>query len=110
VVQREILADDEVVAYSHDSVPLAVLGADFDVRSVDGSLFVLLERHGVQVRSSLTNIHASHGEDVGWGDHEDTTLFLLLEQAHFDEGNRGVAFARTWFIEGRFQFSIVRVR
>lgn len=110
-MQREILADGEVVAYSHDAVPLAVLGgAEFDVRSVDGSLFVLLEQYGIQVRSSLTNIHASHGDEVGWGDHRGSTLFLLLEQAHFDEGNRGVAFSRTWFIEGRFQFSIVRVR
>lgn len=109
-VQREILADGEVVAYSHDSIPLDVLGADFDVRSVDGSLFALLERHGVRVRSSLTNIHASHGDEVGWGDHDRSTLFVLLEQAHFDDGNRGVAFSKTWFIEGRFQFSIVRVR
>ncbi|MGB0114531.1 MAG: GntR family transcriptional regulator [Ilumatobacteraceae bacterium] len=108
-VQREILADGEIVAYSHDAIPLAVLGADFDVRSVDGSLFVLLDDHGVDVRSSLTNIHASRGDDVGWGTDRDGELYVLLEQAHFDRGNRGVAFSRTWFIEGRFQFSIVRV-
>lgn len=108
--QREILADGEVVAYSHDAIPMAVLGGDVDLRSVDGSMFVLLERHGVNVRSSVTDIHASHGEDVGWGDLDDATLFVLLEQAHFDDINRGVAYSRTWFFEGRFQFSIVRIR
>lgn len=108
--QREILADGEIVAYSHDAIPMAVLPDDFDVRSVDGSMFVMLESHGVEARSSISNIHASHGEEVGWGDHDGTTLFVLLEQAHFDEANRGVAYSKTWFFEGRFQFSIVRVR
>jgi GntR family transcriptional regulator len=108
--QREIHADGDVVAYSHDAVPLAVLGDDFDVRSVDGSLFSLLEAHDIEVRSSLTGIHASHGEEIEWGDPAPHTLFVLLEQAHFDERNRGVAFSRTWFVEGRFQFSIVRMR
>ncbi|MFP5489267.1 MAG: GntR family transcriptional regulator [Acidimicrobiia bacterium] len=108
--QREILADGEVVAYSHDAIPLAVMGGDVDPREVDGSMFVLLERHGVHVRSSVTDIHASHGEEVGWGGHDEATLFVLLEQAHFDDSNRGVAYSRTWFFEGRFQFSILRVR
>jgi GntR family transcriptional regulator len=108
--QREITADGELVAYSHDALPRDVLAVDFDVRTVTGSLFALLERHGVEVRSSLTEIHASRGAEIGWGDHDDETLFVLLEQAHFDARSRGVAFSRTWFIEGRFQFSLARVR
>ncbi len=107
---REIMADGEVVAYSHDAIPTSVLGDDFDVRSVDGSMFTLLAEHEIEVRSSLTGIHASRGADIGWGDHPDGALYVLLEQAHFDAGNRGVAFSRTWFMEGRFQFSIVRMR
>lgn len=108
--QREILADGEVVAYSHDALPQAVLGEDFDMRTVDGSLFALLEEHDIEVRSSLTDIHASRGDDIGWSTYPADTLFVLLEQAHFDARSRGVAFSRTWFIEGRFQFSLVRVR
>lgn len=107
---REIMADGEIVAYSHDALLRSVLADDFDMRTVEGSLFELLERHGVEVRSSLTEIHASRGEDIGWGDHGENTLFVLLEQAHFDARSRGVAYSRTWFIEGRFQFSLVRVR
>ena len=108
--QREITADDELVAYSHDALPRDVLPVDFDVRAVEGSLFSLLERHGIEVRSSLTEIHASTGEEIGWGADAGRALFVLLEQAHFDVRGRGVAFSRTWFVEGRFQFSLTRVR
>ena len=108
--QREITADDELVAYSHDVLPREVLSDDFDVRTVEGSLFSLLERHGIEVRSSLTEIHASAGEEIGWGADAGAALFVLLEQAHFDIRGRGVAFSRTWFVEGRFQFSLTRVR
>lgn len=109
-VQREIFADGEVVAFSHDAIPMAILPAEFDVRTVDGSMFALLEGHGVVARASIASIHASHGREVSWGGMPDGTLFELLEQAHFDDANRGIAYSKTWFIEGRFQFSIVRVR
>lgn len=109
-IHCEILADGEVVAYSRDVIPTDVLGSGFDLRSVDGSLFTILEARDVDVRSSLTSIHASGGEDIGWGDHPDGALYVLLEQAHFDVRGQGVAFSRTWFTEGRFQFSIVRTR
>lgn len=107
---REITADDELVAYSHDAIPRDVMSADFDVRDIEGSLFALLDRHHVEVRSSLTEIHASRGEDIGWGDDAGRELFVLLEQTHFDVRGRAVAFSRTWFVEGRFQFSLTRVR
>lgn len=108
--QREITADGDVVAYSHDALPRAALSPEFDVRDVGGSMFALLERHGVEVRSSFSEVHASRGEDIGWGDHAPDSLFVLLEQAHFDVRGGGVAFARTWFVEERFQFSLTRVR
>ena len=108
--QREITADDEIVAYSHDTIPRDVLATDFDVRMVSGSLFNLLDRHDVHVTSALTGIHASTGHEIGWGDQPRGTLYVLLEQTHFDARSRAVAYSRTWFIEGRFQFNLVRVR
>lgn len=108
-IEREILADDEVVAFSRDAVPRSVLADDFELQSVDGSLFGLLERHGMRVRSALASVHSSDGHDIGWFEEPSHPLFLLLEQLHFDARSRGVAFSRTWFVEGRFQFSIVRV-
>jgi GntR family transcriptional regulator len=108
-IEREILADGETVAYGHDVVPAEVLPPGFDIRTMDGSLFAFLERHGITVRSSLANVHSSRGEEIGWGDHADA-VYLLLEQTHFDERDRSVAYSHTWFIEGRFQFTIIRVR
>jgi len=108
--QREIMADDEIVAYSHDTIPRDVLATDFDLRMVTGSLFNLLEQHDVHVTSALTAIHASTGNEIGWGDQPCGTLYVLLEQTHFDARSRAVAHSRTWFIEGRFQFNLVRVR
>ncbi|MEJ7798940.1 MAG: GntR family transcriptional regulator, partial [Ilumatobacter sp.] len=74
--EREITADGEVVAYSHDAIPLDVLGDDFDVRSVTGSMFGLLEERGIEVTTAITGIHASAGEDIGWGAHPQGTLFV----------------------------------
>lgn len=108
-LEREVLADDEVVAYGRDAVPRSVFDDGFELRSVDGSLFALLERHGVTVRSALVTVHASDGHDIGWFEEPSHPLFVLLEQLHFDDRNRGVAFSRTWFVEGRFQFSLLRV-
>ncbi len=109
-IHREIMADGEIVAYSHDTLPRDVVAEDFDVRAVAGSLFVLLERYDIEVRSSLTEVHASRGKEIGWGAHTDEVLFVLLEQTHFDVRNRAVLLSRTWFIEGRFQFSMMVVR
>ncbi|HRD99781.1 MAG TPA: GntR family transcriptional regulator [Ilumatobacteraceae bacterium] len=107
---REITADDDVVAYSHEVLPVDLLGADFDIRSVAGSMFGVMDAHGVVAASALTNLHASRGEEIGWGEHPADALFLLLEQTHFDTTGRAVVFSRTWFIEGRFQFTLIRVR
>ena len=108
-VQREILADHELVAYGRDVVPADVLPPGFDIRTMDGSLFSFLARHGISMRCSLANIHASRGDDIGWGDHTDAA-YLMLEQTHLDHADRPVAWSHTWFREGGFQFTLIRVR
>ena len=108
--RREITADGEIVAYSHDTIPRHVIAEDFDLLTVTGSLFGLLDEHGAYATSALTAIHASTGDEIGWGDEAPDALYVLLEQTHFDAKNRAVAFSRTWFVEGRFQFNLVRVR
>jgi GntR family transcriptional regulator len=109
VTQREIMADGELVAYSHDVIPRELLGDDFSITSVTGSLFSLLAANGVVAATALSSIHASDGSEIGWGDHPNGQLYLRLDQVHFDDRTRGVALARSWFVEGRFQFSLVRV-
>jgi GntR family transcriptional regulator len=107
--QREIMADGEPVAYSHDVVPRDLLGQDFSLTSVTGSLFSLLLDNGIVAATALSSIHASDGSEIGWGEHSAGQLYLRLDQVHFDDRTRGVAMTRSWFVEGRFQFSLVRV-
>jgi GntR family transcriptional regulator len=107
---REFTADGEPVAYSHEALPRDVLGPDLDVRAIHGSLFDLLDERGAGATSALTSLHAADASEIGWGVHAADALFLMLEQTHFDDLNRPVAYSRTWFVEGRFQFNLIRVR
>ena len=108
--ERSLTADGETVAFSHDVIPLQVLSKDFDPSEVDGSLFALLERHGVTVAVSVTDIDVTSGDHVGWGDRPDDALYLVLTQLHSDRSGIPVALARTYFVDGRFQFTLARHR
>lgn len=108
--ERAITADDETVAFSHDVIPRSILSADFSPTEVEGSLFALLERHGVEAVVAVTELHAAHGDHVGWGDRPADADYLLLVQLHSDAAGRPVLLASTWFVEGGFSFGLVRHR
>lgn len=107
---RAITADGEVVAYSRDILPLALLGPDFSTSEVTGSLFDLMEAHGVRAVSAVTEVHAVHDPETGWGKRPADPTYLLLRQLHFDHDGRAVALADTSFVEGRFGWGLVRHR
>jgi GntR family transcriptional regulator len=108
--ERSLTADGETVAFSYDVIPRAVFPPEFDPSEVSGSLFALLERHGVRAVVAITEIHAAHGEHIGWGDRPADASYLLLDQVHSDSRGVPVALASTYFIEGRFPFGLVRHR
>jgi len=108
--ERAITADGETVAFSSDVIPRAVFPPEFDPSEVAGSLFALLERHGVRAVVALTEVHAVHGEHIGWGMRPDDASYLLLVQLHSDSRGVPIALASTYFIEGRFPFALVRHR
>ena len=108
--ERALTADGETVAFSYDVIPVGLLGDDFDPREVTGSLFGLLERHGVSAVIAVTELHAAAGSDVGWGERPPDAVYLLLVQLHSDATGRPVALASTYFLEGRFPFGLVRHR
>ncbi len=109
-LRRTILADGEVVAYSYDLMPLDLLPPDVDPSELQGSIFEFFRtRLGVQPDHGLAEIHAVTSNHVGWGPEAAThNLFVLLVQRHFDDDDRLVLYSRTYFIEGRYAFSIVR--
>lgn len=110
MTERQLTADGRPVAFSYDVLPLDVLGEDLDVSEIEGSLYRLLESCGVQIAWAVAEVHAARGEEIGWGRRPRDPLYILLDQVHRAIEDRPVAWSRTYFLEGRFQFSLVRTR
>lgn len=110
-LDRAIYADDEVVAYSHDIIPAENLPAQVIAQLGTGSMFGVLDQIGYMPVRALAEIHAVNSPDVGWGSQRpESGLYILLDQVHFDRRGRVVAHSKTYFVEGRFQFVILRTR
>ncbi len=111
-LRRIICADGEVVAYSYDLLPRSVLPDDLDVDAIEGSLFAHLRGAlAIEPRFSVAEIHAVHSEHIAWGPEAAAhSLFVLLNQRHFDADGRLILYSRTYFIEGRYAFTIARER
>lgn len=109
-LRRTILADGEVVAYSYDLMPTQILPPDFDPDELDGSIFAFLRtRLRIYPERGIAEVHAVSSNHVGWGRGAAThDLFVLLNQLHYDTADRLVLYSRTYFIEGRYSFTIRR--
>lgn len=109
-LRRTILADGEVVAYSYDLIPMSVLPDPFDPDQLDGSLFECFrQRLGIEPSYGRAEIHAVHSDHIGWGRSSAAhNLFVLLNQLHYDAMDRLVLYSRTYFIEGRYNFTVYR--
>jgi len=109
-LRRTILADGQVVAYSYDLMPTRVLPDGFDPEQLTGSVFEFLqERLGIHAVHSIAEVHAVHSDHVGWGPEAAAhDLFVLLNQLHYDSADRLLMYSRTYFIEGRYSFTIFR--
>jgi GntR family transcriptional regulator len=108
--ERSILADGEVVAFSFDAIPAELLPGELDAATLEGSLFALLEENGMVPRTAVADLHAANGAILSLPDVDATSQFLMLEQTHYDTSSRPILFSRTYFLEGRFEFSILRTR
>ena len=110
-VHREILADGEVVAVSIDAIPARLVPAQEDATLGNGSVFAVLDRIGLTPARALAEIHAVRGIDVPIAEgHVADELLILLDQVHYDRAGEPVAYSKTYFVEGRFQFVILRTR
>ncbi len=110
-VHREILADGQVVAVSIDAIPAHLVPISEDATLGNGSVFALLDRIGLVPVRALAEIHAVRGTDVPIAEgHVADELLILLDQVHYDRFGQPVAYSKTYFVEGRFQFVILRTR
>lgn len=108
--ERAVLADGEVVAFSYDAIQMSLLGEGFDPVEVTGSLFELLRRHQVVPTTAVTELHAVADPSIGWEPRPGDGVYLLLDQVHYTDDGLATLASRTYFLEGRFQFSVLRVR
>ncbi|MGH8928757.1 MAG: GntR family transcriptional regulator [Acidimicrobiia bacterium] len=108
--ERALTASGTVVAFSYDAIDRRLLPSNFRPTTIEGSLFELLEHHGNRVTTAVTELHAVSGGDIGWGRRPRRAAHLLLSQVHYLDNSRPVMYSRTYFIEGRFTFSLVRTR
>lgn len=109
-LRRTITADAEVVAYSYDLIPAALLPPEFDCSSLSGSLFAFFRRElGIEPHHASAEVHAVNSRYIGWGPEAPAhNLFVMLNQLHYDGGSRLILYSRTYFIEGRYKFTIFR--
>lgn len=108
--ERAVLADGDVVAFSYDAIPRSVLPNGLDPTTVTGSLFRLLESHNILATTAVAEIHATRGRFIGWGERPRGAAYLLLDQVHYTSDGNPVLASKTYFLEGRFQFSVLRIR
>jgi GntR family transcriptional regulator len=70
----------------------------------------LLDTYGAHVATALTEVHAASGKEVGWGKRPLKAKYVMLSQVHYLDNARPVMFSNTFFVEGRFTFSLIRTR
>ena len=109
-LRRRITADGDVVAYSYDLIPRELLPERFDPEELNGSVFHYFEhRLGVHPTLGLARVHAVESAHIAWGRGASKhRLFILLDQLHYDAAHRLLAYSRTYFIEGAYEFQLTR--
>ena len=110
-LQRAVYADGEVVAYSYDVMPIKTLDAQMLERMGQGSVFEVFETIGITPARAMAELHAVSSQEIAWGPQKpEQGLFLLLDQVHFDRDGKPFMYSKSYFVEGRFQFVILRTR
>ena len=110
-LQRAVFADGEVVAYSYDVIPIKTLDAQMLERMGQGSVFKVFETIGITPARAIAELHAVSSQEIAWGPQKpEQGLFLLLDQVHFDKEGKPFMYSKSYFVEGRFQFVILRTR
>lgn len=108
-LERAVLADGEAVAFSYDAIPMALVPASMIDTIGEGSVFAAFRGNGVEPARALAELHAVRDPTLGWGRQRPRNgLYLLLDQVHYDRGSQKIMYSRTYFVEGRFQFVILR--
>ncbi|MGN6089552.1 MAG: GntR family transcriptional regulator [Actinomycetales bacterium] len=109
-IQRKILADDQTVAFSYDVLPRWAFPEEFKPSQLTGSVFGFLAEHaGPRPTRAVAEVHAVRSDDIGWDDEAGPDqLYVLLDQMQFDQFGRPFMHSKSFFLEGRFNFTVMR--
>lgn len=109
-LRRTILADGEVVAFSYDLIPVGIFPEGERPEVVDHSLFgYLRESLGMFPHHAVAELHAVQSDHIGWDLPAGRSgLYVLLDQVHYDRADVALLYSRTYFLEGRYAFTIRR--
>lgn len=109
-LRRSILADGEVVAYSYDLMPIGVFPEDENPEVIQDSLFSYLrQERDLHPHHAVARVHAVASDHIGWDvPASQPPLYVLLDQVHYDRDETPLLYSRTYFLEGRYEFTIMR--
>ncbi len=110
-IDRSFLADDEVVAFEHDLIDAAVLPDGVGATGITGSVFEFLEPLGLLPVQAVAHVRAVYDETVGWGARRpEQPLYVCLDQVHYLADGRPVSWSQAFFVESKFEFTLMRSR
>jgi GntR family transcriptional regulator len=111
-LRRRITADNEVVAYSYDLLPMSIFASDFIPDQLEGSIFSYFENAlGLPAILGFAEVHAVESRKIGWGPGSGGhNLFILLDQLQYAEGGLLLGYSRSYFVEGAYAFVLTRTK
>ena len=110
-LERAVLADGKAVAFSYDTINISSLPEEVVEEMKRGSVFASLDTINSRPIRALAEVDAVISKEIGWGDETPANnLFLLLQQVHYAGDGEPIMYSKTYFMEGRFQFLILRTR
>ena len=110
-IERCFLADDEVVAFEHDLINAAVLPEGVAAEDISGSVFEFMEPLGLLPVQAVAHVRAVYDTAVAWGPRRpQQPLYVCLDQVHYLADGRAVSWSQAFFVEDKFEFTLVRTR
>jgi GntR family transcriptional regulator len=110
-IERCFLADDEAVAFEHDLINAAVLPDGVAAEDISGSVFEFMEPLGLLPVQAVARVRAVHDKAVAWGPRRPRQpLYVCLDQVHYLADGQAVSWSQAFFVEGKFEFTLVRSR
>jgi len=110
-IERCFLADDEVVAFEHDLISAAVLPEDVGPADISGSVFEFMDTLSLLPVQAVAHVRAVYDETVGWGPRRpERPLYVCLDQVQYLSDGRPVSWSQAFFVEDKFEFTLMRTR